>query len=157
MKTLTKIHFPIFFLFIALLHTSGCAVSYVADYDASVKEDIIRVAKQVDLFWGNLLDTTPAERPYDNFKDEYNRIETEVRGLVMANEIRPLNEETTKQAQIVLELWVEDKAIHKQDDGFSDFVAKRHRKQFNRIFIAMAKGEEAKNITSNSDSGGDKK
>jgi len=143
-------------LVIALLSTGGCSVHYVADYDASIKEEIVQVAKKVDLFWGDLLDTESADRKYDKFKDQYNQVETDIRVLVMKNEIRALNKESTKQAKIALDLWIEDRSIHKVDDTFSDFVAKRHRKQFNRVFTAMAKGEEAKNMSTTSDSNSSK-
>ena len=160
MKNVTQIKFSIVFLVIALLSASGCAVRYVADYDASIKDEIVQVAKKVDLFWGALLDTKSDERKYDKFRDQYNQIETDIRGLVMKNEIRALNKESTKQANIALDLWVEDRSIHKAKDGFSDFEAKRHRKQFSRVFTSMAKGEEAKNISASgdsSDSKGDEK
>ncbi len=155
MKYVTQYKFSIIFLITVLLSANGCAVRYIADYDASIKDEIFQVAKKVDLFWGALLDTQSADRKYDKFKDQYNQIETDIRGLVMKNEIRALNKESTKQANIALDLWVEDRSIHKENDGFSDFEAKRHRKQFNRVFTAMAKGEEAKNISTANDSEGD--
>lgn len=151
MKYLTQMNFSIIFLTIALFSATGCSVHYIADYDASMKDEIVQVAKKVDLFWGSLLDTDINDRKYDKFKNEYNLIETDIRGLVMKNEIRTLNNESTKQANIALDLWIEDKSIHKDNDAFSDFEAKRHRKQFNRVFTAMAKGEEAKNISTASD------
>ena len=157
MKYIAQYKFSIVFLITVLLSANGCAVRYVADYDASIKEEIVQVAKKVDLFFGTLLDTQTDDRKYDKFKGQYNQIETDIRGLVMKNEIRALNKESTKQANIVLELWIEDRSIHKNNDGFSDFEAKRHRKQFNRVFTAMAKGEEAKNISTTKDSKGDKK
>jgi hypothetical protein len=156
MKYVTQYKFSIIFLITVLLSSNGCAVQYIADYDASIKDEIVQVAKKVDLFWGALLDTQSADRKYDKFKGQYNQIETDIRGLVMKNEIRALNKESTKQANIALELWVEDRSIHKENDGFSDFEAKQHRKQFNRVFTAMAKGEEAKNISTTNDSEGDK-
>lgn len=129
-------------LFFTLLN--GCAIRYVADYDAGIKEEIVQIAKKVDMFWGELLDTEKGNRQYSRFKVKYNEIETDMRGLVMKNEIRALNEESTKQAKIALDLWVEDRALHKKQDDFSDFEAKQHRKQFNRVFTAMATGEDIK-------------
>ena len=124
---------------------------YVADYDASIKDEIIQVAKEVDLFWGRLLDVDASKRSYDKFKGQYNKIETDIRGLVMKNEIRPLNSESTKQAKIALELWIEDRNMHKQKNTISDFIAKRHRQQYMEVFTAMAKGEEAKNLSAATD------
>jgi len=155
-RNITQIHFSIIFLVISFFNVSGCAVRYVADYDASIKNDIAQVAKKVDLFWGRLLDMNVNERKYNKFKDQYNQIESDIRELVMMNEIRSLNKESTMQAKIALELWIEDRTNHKDNDGFSDFEAKRHRKQFNRVFTAMAKGEEAKNIFSASEPKGAK-
>ncbi len=150
MKYLANAKFAFLFLLISAITVSGCTVKYVADYDASLKEEIVQVAKKVDLFWGELLDTAASERKYDKSKDRYNQIEADIRGLVMKNEIRVLNKESTKQANIALDLWIEDKNLHKDNDTFSDFEAKRHRKQFTRVFTAMAKGEEAKNISASS-------
>ena len=135
----------IFLMLIFVLLTNGCAVKYVADYDASIKEEIVQVAKKVDLFWGELIDTDVSERTYDKFKAKYNDIEVDIRALVMKNEIRALNKLSTEQANIALDLWIEDKELHKKNNGFSNFEAKRHRKQFLRVFTAMAKGEEVKN------------
>ncbi len=149
----TRAALTFLFIFIATLGTGGCAVRYVADYDASIKEEIIRVAKKVDLYWGALLDMEASQRKYDKFKDQYNQIETDIRGLVMRNEIRPLNKESTRQANIALDLWIEDRKIHKQNGTMSDVEAKNHRKQYMRVFIAMAKGEEAKNLSGAGGSG----
>ena len=91
-------------------------------------------------------------RAISTFKNSYNEIETDIRGLLMKNEIRPLNKVSTQQVKILLDLWVEDKELHKTNDGFSDFEDKRHRTQFVRVFTAIAKGEEAKNISSESTS-----
>lgn len=144
--TVKKVIF--YFLLILIFATNlGCTVRYVAEYDATIKGEIVQVAKKVDLFWGQLLDTPIGEREYGKFKNKYNEIETDIRGLLMKNKIRPLNKESTKQSENALKLWLEDKAIHKDKDGFSDFEAKRHRKQFVRVFIAMAKGEEVKNTS----------
>lgn len=127
---------------------SSCTVKLVPDYDASIKEETLEIAKKVDLFWGKLLDTEMDERKYASFKDQYNEIETDIRGLLMKNKIREQNEISTKQIENLLELWIEDKKIHKHNDTFSDFEAESHREQFVRVFTAIAKGEEAKNISS---------
>ena len=148
MKTRFKVGIPyVFIIGLICLTCSGCPVKYVADYDATMKEEIVQVSKKVDLFWGNMLDTPAGERIYAKYKDRYNEIETDLRGLVTENDIRPLNKESTKQAQNALDLWVQDKELHKKNDSFTDFEAQRHRKQFIRVFIAMAKGEEAKNMS----------
>ena len=116
----------------------------MAEYNSVIKEETVQTAKKVDLFWGKLIDTPISERKYDTFKDKYNEIESDIRGLLIRNKIQELNKSSTTQVETLLDLWVEDKRIHKDGDTFSDFEANRHRKQFVRVFIAIAKGEEAK-------------
>ena len=143
-----KIKYMLLPLIVTLSLFTGCTVKYVAEYDASAKEEVIQIAKKVDLFWGNLLDTPTDARQYAVFKDQYNVIETDIRGMQIKNEIREMNEISTNQIKILLELWVEDRETHKADDTFTDFIAKRHRTQFVRVFTAIAKGEAAKNMSS---------
>ncbi|MBY4675796.1 hypothetical protein [Marinobacterium arenosum] len=131
-------------LILMLLVASGCSARFVAPYDATVQEQIIEVARKVDLFWGWLLETPVEQRQYVQFADSYNEIESDLRMLQMRNDIRPFNRESTRQTAIALELWQQDRADHKLKDSFSDFLAKRHRQQFIRIFTAMARGEQAK-------------
>jgi PBP1b-binding outer membrane lipoprotein LpoB len=134
-------------LVFTLFLVNGCSVRYVAEYDAAIKDETVKIAKQVDLFWGQMLETASEDRSYDKFKDQYTVIETEIRGLLMKNKIRALNNLSTAQVETLLELWIEDREMHKKDNTFSDFLANRHRKQFVRVFIAIAKGEDAKNMS----------
>ncbi len=147
--TKSKAHgvYGLYFLF-TLLMLSACTVRYVAEYDASITEEIIKLLKKVDMFYGELLETDVNNRGYENFKEKYIEIESDLRVLLVKNQIRALNKESTEQAKIALELWIEDKEEHKENNTVSDFIAKRHRGQFTRIFIAMAKGEKAKDISS---------
>jgi hypothetical protein len=131
-------------LFITSFVLIGCRVQYVADYDDTVYNEIISVAKEIDMFYTILLSTSAEERLYENFIDEYLTIEVDLRSLLMRNEIRSLNEESTRQTEIALELWLEDKSQHKENNSVSDFIITQHRKQFQRIFVAMATGESAK-------------
>ena len=133
-----------FLSLLLLASVIGCTVRYVAEYDASIKDEIVHIAKEVDLFYGRLLDTSPSERQYQKYKDDYLKIEADLRALELRNEIRTFNKESTKQTKIALDLWLEDKDSHKKDNTVDDATLKLHRKQFARVFVAMAKGEEAK-------------
>lgn len=134
-----------YFLFIPIiLFINGCTVQYVAEYDESIRDEIIRISEEIDMFYTVLLETDESDRTYENFKEEYLTIEVDLRSLLMRNKIRPLNKESTKQTEIALELWLDDKEQHKENDSVSDFIINQHRNQFQRIFIAMAIGEEAK-------------
>lgn len=131
-------------LVMALL--AGCSVQYVADYDAQTRDETLRIARTVDYFWVVLLDTPKEQRKYEYFQSHYNGIEADIRALLMRNQIRTDNESTVKQLENLLGLWEEDKKLHKEKNTFSDFEARRHKKQFLRVFIAILKGEDAKDV-----------
>ena len=124
--------------------SGGCRVQLVADYDENIHNEIIRIAEEIDLFYTRLLDTPVDERSYDNFKEDYLLIEVDLRSLLLQNKVRPLNEESVRQTEIAIELWLDDKENHKENNSVSDFIIKQHREQFSRIFTAMAIGESAK-------------
>lgn len=132
------------FLFGLFILISGCRVQFVADYDENIHNEIIRISEEIDMFYTILLENPVSERTYEDFKDTYLVIEVDLRSLILQNKVRPLNEESTRQAEIALELWLDDKEQHKENNSISDFIISQHRKQFQRIFIAMAIGESAK-------------
>ena len=129
---------------LVLMIITGCTIRYVAQYDPDVEEEIYVISKKVDVFFGKLIETSKDERTYQKFKNEYIEIEAELRLLLRRNQIRALNDETVAQINTTLELWLDDKAKHAQNDTVSDFIAKKHREQYSRLFIAMIKGETAK-------------
>jgi len=141
LKEISKFYF---LLTITLLFISGCTVQFVAEYDESIKNEIIRISNEIDKFYAILLETEQTERTYENFKEEYLTIEVDLRTLLTRNKIRPLNDESTKQTEIALELWLDDKEQHKANETVSNFIINQHRNQFQRLFIAMAIGEKVK-------------
>ena len=135
------------FAFITLLLLqSACTVKYVAAFDEGVLDHIFELADRVDKFWGIMLEMPEEERKYNLFMDQYVELESEIRSLLLKNEARPGNEESAEQSRILLELWIEDKEIHRKQNGFNDFLAKRHRRQFTEVFTAMARAEEEKRM-----------
>ncbi len=131
-------------LLLSLALAAGCTVEYVAERDRAVEEELLRLATEVDRFWVELLDTPAEERGYAAFRDDYNRIESDLRALVLRNEIRPLNAASTEQAELLVAQWQDSRELHRDDDTYGEFRAKRHRDQFARMFRAMARGEQAK-------------
>ncbi|MEX0661205.1 MAG: hypothetical protein WEA58_10200 [Balneolaceae bacterium] len=140
-----KRSWPCIALLLLLLHT-GCTVQYVAAFDENVRDQIYELAETVDKFWGTMLEMPEDEREYALFRDQYVDIETKLRSLVLKNEARPGNEESAEQSRILLELWIEDKDIHRELDSFNNFLANRHRRQFTEVFTAMARAEEEKRM-----------
>ena len=134
-------------LSLVLLSMASCKAQYVADHDVSIQNEIIRIAKRVDLFWASLLDKPANRRDYDSSKQDYLEIESELRSLVFQNEIRYQNTEITKQANNALDLWLKNKALHKKSNRVEDFEAELHRQKLLNIFTAMARGEALKKIS----------
>jgi len=131
-------------LLIVILLMTSCAVKYVADYDQTTLNKIIDISKQVDLFYLTVLDLESTERNFENFTQSYKEIEVELRSLVMINKLRPLNEDSTKIAEQILEFWIKYKTKHNEKNSYSNAQLKIHQKRFNRLFTAMAIGETLK-------------
>lgn len=147
MKKITHISTRLWFFpttLLVLLLTYGCTVQYVAEYDATIRDEIVRVAKNIDKFYGELLETAMDKRQYSDFKGRYIEIETDLRSLELRNEVRAFNKESTVQVQKTLRLWQGDMQEHKKNNSVDDETITLHRKQFNRAFVAMTKGEEIK-------------
>jgi hypothetical protein len=132
----------------AALALAGCAVQFVADYDSTTFEEIIAIGKKVDLFYGDLLETPAAARPYSKYADKYVDIEADLRSLYIRNKARPLNQDSTDISDIILKLWLKYKGAHSVANGYPDGIAKLDRARFTRLFVSAANAEAAKKLDS---------
>jgi hypothetical protein len=133
------------FLF-AVVAAAGCAVKFVADYDAATVNQLLEVGKKIDVFYGTLLDRKPETRTYADYSPRYVEIEADLRSLWMRNKARPLNEESTQIARITLDLWVKYKNAHKLANAYPDAKAEAHRDRFERLFVSAVTAETAKKL-----------
>lgn len=136
-------------VFIMLLSIIGCRVTLLPPYDEQLADQIGSTAKEVDLFYLNIAETTENEggqRAYSNFAAQYAGIEAELNSLLYKNKVRPLNENSTRICEITLELWKKYKIEHKEDDEISDGVIELNRMTFNDLFYAMRVAEQAKDM-----------
>ena len=131
-----------------LVFLQGCTIKMVSDYDAEAAKEIINVSKQVDQFYGSLIETKESERSYNTFKEKYIEIEVNIRALIIRNKTRPLNDESISIAETTLEKWLKYKEKHKTNDNYKTSLASNHRKRFTRLFTAMSVAEEAKKMKS---------
>ena len=143
-SVLSKLFLPLLFFTIFVL--SGCSVKLVADHDSKTYEEILRVGKSIDEFYGDLLETSAASRNYQKYSGQYVKLESELRSLYVRNKSRPLNEESTKISESILKLWVKYKERHKVKNSYKDGNAKLDRNKFVNIFISAASAELAKNL-----------
>lgn len=137
---------------ISLMTITSCRVSLIANYDASMMEQINETAKEVDRFYLNMLETTSnsnGQRAYPFFAEKYVDFEVELNSLLNQNRIRPLNENSVRICEITLQLWVKYKEEHKEDNSISDGMIKLNRQTFSDMFYAMQVAEKAKEMITN--------
>ncbi len=131
-------------LSIILLLLNACAINQISDYDQKSMDQMESVAMKVDYFFTELSYMPKTQRTYESSKSQYIDIDVELNALKLRQQIRTTNELTLKQVEIAQTLWREDRLSHQKKDTISDFIIKRHRKQFNRVFLAMITGEDSK-------------
>ncbi len=136
----------VLFVLAGLFVLNGCTVKFVSDYDSATYEEILRVGKEIDKFYGNLLEETEGNRNYHKYSEKYVELETELRSLSTRNKSRPLNKESTAISESILELWIKYKANHEKNDGYNTGIAKLDRKRFIRLFVSAASAEAAKQL-----------
>ena len=126
--------------------TLGGCLKLVADYDSTTFEEIIKIGKKVDRFYGDLLEARATDRQYQKYADKYVEIETDLRSLYTRNKARALNNESTEISEIILKIWVKYKTKHAAGNGYGDGIAKLDRGRFTRLFISAADAETAKKL-----------
>ena len=135
-------------LSMTLLLLNACAINQVSDYDAQSLNQMQLVAKKVDYFYAQLSYLPKDKRTYQQSAKQYLEVEVDLNALKLRQQIRSTNELTLKQVEIAQALWSDDRKTHQKKNTISDFIIKRHRQQFQRVFLAMIKGEESKPTTS---------
>lgn len=137
-------------LMLVLLALSGCAqVKLVADYDKEVLADTFDLAKRVDLFWANYLEATGEDRKYDAVKEEIIGIEVDMNSLLLKNEARDKNNQTTEQVKNVIAVWGRTGGLIKSQGSISNTSAKAYRLQMAHAIKYIVTGEEAKDTSNN--------
>jgi hypothetical protein len=139
-------------LIIIFLILPGCRITLLPSYDETITQEIIQLAKQIDGFYLEMLETTNNDdggRAYNKFMKRYIELEVELTSILNKNKIRPLNENSTRICEITLELWIKYKEEHKEDDEITDGLIKLSRLTFSDLFYAMLVAEKAKDIISN--------
>ena len=136
----------LFFIVLTIFILAGCSVKFVADYDSKTYEEILRVGKDIDKFYGALLEQDNKDRSYKKYSDQYVALESELRSLFIRNKSRPLNDESTQISESILKLWIKYKNKHKDKATYTTGNAKLDRNRFVRLFISAASAEAAKSL-----------
>jgi len=143
-------------LMLVLLVLSSCAqVKLVADYNKEVLADTFDLAKRVDLFWANYIEATGEDRKYEAIKEVIIGIEVDMNSLLLKNEARDENKQTTKQVENVIAVWNRTAGLIKSQGSISNTSAKAYRLQMSDAIKYIVTGEEVKNISNNTTNEGD--
>ncbi len=135
-------------LFLFLLF--GCTqVKLVADYDKEVLADTFDLARRVDFFWANYIEATGEQRGYDTIKNEIIAIEVEMNSLLLKNEARDQNSQTTSQVKNVIAIWAGITELFRSQGHISNTSAKVYRRQLSDAFKYIVTGEKSKDISKN--------
>lgn len=121
---------------------SSCSVKLVADFDRETMDAILDAYTSFDMFYSALLISN--NRSYEEFKDDYIKLEGELSRLILRNKIRPLNEESTGIAKIIKDLFIKYRIEHRENDNYNDELLLLHRERFERLFTTMAVAESFK-------------
>lgn len=133
-------------LFYLLVLVSACQTTLIAPYDADVRNLLVRSSVKVEMFWQDMQQTPADQRQYQKYHDDYKDISVDLKVLLKLNQMRPNNEDSVKQTEILIQLWQDDMTKHQQKDTFKDFLLKRRLDQYQREFDAMLATEDVKDI-----------
>ena len=114
------------FLILSFLIVS-CKVTWVPEYNAQLEEQISNAAKATDRLYLDMLDIPLPSRTYDNFKDRYNAIESEINSIKLKNEARLKNADfliINKNLKVAFD---EAKAYHKDHTTLSNGEIKAYQ------------------------------
>jgi hypothetical protein len=123
---------------------SACSMLFISDYDQASMDEMQLINKKIDRFFIRLNYADVKDRKYANYKEAYLDIDVELNALKTMQAVRPMNDLTLKQVDIVLEFWQKERTAHQQKDGMANIFIKLHRSQYRRLFMAMIRGENAK-------------
>jgi len=131
-------------VFVAALLCGCSTVKFVADYDSATLDKTLDAAKEVDLFYGKLLEAPETSRAYAKYADPYVTIEVDLRALVSRNKSRTLNDESTTISSNIVKLWDACWAAHKANNAYKSGMAKLDRDNFSEQFQSAEQDEIAK-------------
>lgn len=137
------------FSILILFAVSSCTVKWVGDYDAEAATNIQKVAKTTDAFLLSMMLTSSTDdgsRNFDNYAGGYAAIESELVSLRLQNQVRPINEHSSRISEIALEIWLGYLNEHKENDTVSDGILQLNRLYMQDVFKAMLIAEEGKNF-----------
>jgi hypothetical protein len=127
------------FLEVSTRLLSAVIPANIASYDSRTEESAFQVARAIDDFVIRLGESPEDQRTFDHFRDDFRKIEVELRQLELRNALRPLNDNSSKMVAILSERWDRFKQ-HSQQEGklnvvFVQDVHKQVREMLGMILL----------------------
>ncbi len=128
-------------------------IRLIADYDAEAARGIAETASAVFTFYDRLISArTTQPRPnllvYRDYADDWGRVETQIRVMLVREASRPLNTDSEAIAKTILDFWVKYRGAHLSSDDYNARLLGIHRDRFQRLFAAALRAERAKQLAS---------
>ena len=136
-------------LLLIIVLIPSCALQLISDYDQRSLDQMELIAKKVDRLYLQLEYMAANKRDYHRVAASYLDIDVELQALKTRQQLRAINELALTQVEIAISLWKKGRQRHQQINTVTDFFIKRYRKQYNRLYLAMIKGEESKKQPTN--------
>lgn len=100
--------------------------------------------QKVNKFFLTMLYSPFIDRTFESNKRDYQNLGVSFESIIRRQTVRLHNQQTLQQAQIANNNWNMIARFNKEKGPLSDFIIKAQVECFNRIFLAMIKGEEIK-------------
>lgn len=114
--------------FIPLLLFLSCRITLVPEFNAQLAEQISKAAQMNDRLYIDMLDAAPQARKYEQFKERYNAIESEINLIRLKNEARDKNEHFLVINNNLRQAFDEARAYHKTNDSLTNGEIKSYQK-----------------------------
>ncbi len=126
-------------------------IKFVADYDAEAARGIADTSAAVFAFYDRMISARatpprPATLSYRDYADDWGRVETSIRVMLVREASRPLNTDSEAIAKTILDFWVKYRAAHLNGDDYNTRLLAIHRDRFQRLFAAALRAEKSKQL-----------
>ena len=133
------------------LLASCSGLKLVADYDAEAARGIADSSAAVFAFYDRMISARatpprPATLTYRDYADDWGRVETRLRVMLVREASRSQNADSEAIAKTILDFWVKYRAAHLSSDDYKARLLGIHRDRFQRLFAAALRAEKAKQL-----------
>jgi hypothetical protein len=136
---------------LCLLVLACAPVQLVADHSSESEKAITDVSASVFVLYDRMIDqklkTVPeAPLPYAPYAEDWGRIESQLRLIVMREGARPLNSESTRISESILRMWQKFRKAHRDTNDYKLKKLEIDQGHLARNLAAALAAEKAKTL-----------